>query len=76
MKELKEQIEQEKEAILKKEEMERATYSNNNFWNNTSLEEQFDIDQLMEEMEWVQQGRDFTQSWSKYVDEIIEFTSE
>jgi len=51
MKELKEQIEQEKEAILKKEEMERATYSNNNFWNNTSLEEQFDIDQLMEEME-------------------------
>jgi hypothetical protein len=52
MKELKEKIAREKEELEKKEEMERATYSDNNFWRSgSSLEDEFDIDELMKDFD-------------------------
>ena len=51
-KELQEKIKKEEEEQRRKEEAEKATYADNQFWNNSSsIENEYDIDALMEEME-------------------------
>ena len=39
------------EEERKAEDEERAIYSDNNFWNNASHDEEYDIDALLEELE-------------------------
>lgn len=51
-KELQEQIAREADELARKEEGERAAFTDNNYWREgSSLEAQFDLDKLMEEME-------------------------